>query len=488
MATLLELINDNSKLTPSEAEHLAELVAEWRLIADLSFADLVLWLPIRKNDKSWPDGYIAIAQIRPTTAATVFSNDLIGSTINWGQRPRIDQALSDGEIVRDAQPELVGEIMIKEESIPVIFGSKTLAVISRHRNSDLMRMPSKLELNYREIAHNIFQMIAEGNFPIRNSIYSSESAPRVGDGLIRLDINGIIFFASPNARSALSRVGFQSEIEQKNLGEVFASLGKGDNQPTDESWQTLLSGKQLRRAEYEGTGGVIDLLVIPLTKGEDRVGAIVLLHNVTELRNRDRALVTKDATIKEIHHRVKNNLQTVSALLRLQSRRVEDPIASAALSEAVRRVASIALVHETLSNQSTESVEFDQVFTQIIKNAMDLNPRKIKFVKPGEFGSFDSKTATALSLVITELIHNALEHGLAEIGDLLEVEIIKTNNSYAITINDNGAGLPDGFNLEQAANLGLQIANTLTKNELNGGIKLFRSGQMTKAEVSFSVN
>jgi len=160
MATLLELINDNSKLTPSEAEHLAELVAEWRLIADLSFADLVLWLPIRKNDKSWPDGYIAIAQIRPTTAATVFSNDLIGSTINWGQRPRIDQALSDSEIVRDAQPELVGEIMIKEESIPVIFGSKTLAVISRHRNSDLMRMPSKLELNYREIAHNIFQMIA----------------------------------------------------------------------------------------------------------------------------------------------------------------------------------------------------------------------------------------------------------------------------------------------------------------------------------------
>ena len=283
-------------------------------------------------------------------------------------------------------------------------------------------------------------------------------------------------------------MGFQSEIEQKNLGEVFASLGKGDNQPTDESWQTLLSGKQLRRAEYEGTGGVIDLLVIPLTKGEDRVGAIVLLHNVTELRNRDRALVTKDATIKEIHHRVKNNLQTVSALLRLQSRRVEDPIASAALSEAVRRVASIALVHETLSNQSTESVEFDQVFTQIIKNAMDLNPRKIKFVKTGEFGSFDSKTATALSLVITELIHNALEHGLAEIGDLLEVEIIKKNNAYAVTINDNGAGLPDGFNLEQAANLGLQIANTLTKNELNGGIKLFRSGQMTKAEVSFSVN
>lgn len=488
MATFVELISENSKLSDSEIEHLTELVVEWRLLADLSFADLVLWLPIRKDQKSWPEGYVAIAQIRPTTAATVFSNDLIGSTIAWGVRPRIDQALSDGEILRDTEPELIGEIMIKEETIPVIFGGKTLAVISRHRNADLMRLPSKLELNYREIAHKIFQMVADGNFPIRNSIYNSESAPRVGDGLIRLDVNGTIFFASPNARSALSRVGYQNELEKENLGEVFASLKKNGNQPTDESWQTLLSGKFLRRAEFESQEGVIDILVIPLTQGDDRIGAIVLLHNVTELRNRDRALITKDATIKEIHHRVKNNLQTVSALLRLQSRRVEDPIASAALSEAVRRVASIALVHETLSNQSSESVEFDQVFEQIIKNAIELNPRKITFKKVGTFGFFDSKIATALSLVVTELIHNALEHGLSDSGESLTVEVNNDGNLYTVAVCDDGSGLPSDFNLEKSANLGLQIANTLTKNELNGSIKLFRDGPLTRGEIRFKTS
>ena len=488
MATFVELISENSKLSDSEIEHLAELVVEWRLLADLSFADLVLWLPVRKDQKSWPEGYVAIAQIRPTTAATVFSNDLIGSTIAWGVRPRIDQALSDGEILRDTEPELIGEIMIKEETIPVIFGGKTLAVISRHRNADLMRLPSKLELNYREIAHKIFQMVADGNFPIRNSIYNSESAPRVGDGLIRLDVNGTIFFASPNARSALSRVGYQNELEKENLGEVFANLKKSDNQPTDESWQTLLSGKFLRRAEFESQEGVIDILVIPLTQGDDRIGAIVLLHNVTELRNRDRALITKDATIKEIHHRVKNNLQTVSALLRLQSRRVEDPIASAALSEAVRRVASIALVHETLSNQSSESVEFDQVFEQIIKNAIELNPRKITFKKVGTFGFFDSKIATALSLVVTELIHNALEHGLSDSGESLTVEVNNDGNLYTVAVCDDGSGLPSDFNLEKSANLGLQIANTLTKNELNGSIRLFRVGSQTRGEIRFKTS
>ena len=488
MATLSELISENSNLKANEVEHLSELVAEWRLLADLSFADLLLWLPIRRDEKSWPEGHLAIAQIRPTTAATVFAEDLVGTSINWGQRPLVDQALSEGEIIRDAKPEQVGQIVIKEETIPVILNGKILAVISRHRNADLMRQPSKLELNYREIAHKIYKMVAEGNFPIRNSLYSSESSPRVGDGLIRLDVNGTIFFASPNARSALSRVGFQKELEGENLGVVFSNLNKGDTQPTDESWQTMLNGKSLRRTEYESQSAVLDILVIPLTEGSDRIGAIVLIHNITELRNRDRALLTKDATIKEIHHRVKNNLQTVSALLRLQSRRVTDPIASSALDEAVRRVASIALVHETLSNQSSEFVEFDLVLEQIIKNALDLNPRSIGYKKIGEFGSFDSKTATALSLVITELIHNALEHGLSETGDQLIVEISKNGDQYLVSVCDNGSGLPEEFNIEKSANLGLQIANTLTKNELNGSINLVRVKNLTRGEISFKVN
>ena len=488
MATLSELISENSDLKSNEIEHLSELVAEWRLLADLSFADLLLWLPIRRDEKSWPDGHLVIAQIRPTTAATVFTEDLVGTSVNWGQRPLVDQALSEGEIVRDAKPELVGQIVIKEETIPVILNGKILAVISRHRNADLMRQPSKLELNYREIAHKIYRMVAEGNFPIRNSLYTSESSPRVGDGLIRLDVNGTVFFASPNARSALSRVGFQKELEGENLGVVFSNLSKGDNQPTDESWQTMLNGKSLRRTEYESQSAVLDILVIPLTEGSDRIGAIVLIHNITELRNRDRALLTKDATIKEIHHRVKNNLQTVSALLRLQSRRVTDPIASSALDEAVRRVASIALVHETLSNQSSEFVEFDLVLEQIIKNALELNPRPIGYKKLGEFGSFDSKTATALSLVITELIHNALEHGLSETGDQLTVEISINGNQYLVSFCDKGAGLPADFNIEKSANLGLQIANTLTKNELNGSINLVRDKNLTRGDISFKVN
>jgi two-component system, sensor histidine kinase PdtaS len=105
MATFAELIAKNSQLTKDEIDHLSELVAEWRLLADLSFADLLLWLPIRKDEKSWPDGYVLVAQIRPTTAATVFNDDLVGSEMAWGVNSRVDHALANGEILRDTQPE-----------------------------------------------------------------------------------------------------------------------------------------------------------------------------------------------------------------------------------------------------------------------------------------------------------------------------------------------------------------------------------------------
>ncbi len=485
MLSIDEIIVSKTALTDEDRARLMELLAEWQLLSDLSFADLILWIPKRKDYQSWPDGHIAMAHIRPTTAATVFAHDVIGDVITWGSNPRIDGALSTGEIDRDSEAELVGEILIKEETVPVYFEGRIIAVISRHRNAELMRSPSRLELNYREIAHKIYQMVAEGTFPIQNSFYRSESAPRVGDGLVRLDASGLITYASPNARSAFNRAGWSDELEGHLLGDVIESVKPNLSIPTDESWRSILSGKNLRREEFENENGIFDLLVMPLVAGEDHIGAIILLHNVTELRRRDRALVTKDVTIREIHHRVKNNLQTVSALLRLQSRRVEDATAKNALEEAVRRVASIAIVHETLSNSSTESVSFDEVYDRIVHNAIELSTHKISVKKVGSFGTFDSQVATPLALVITELIHNALEHGLADSGENLRVEIVRSTRNCEVKIIDDGAGLPTDFNWDQSSNLGLQIVKTLTENELKGSIQLIRVGSETQAVLKF---
>ena len=485
MVKIVERIGELSALTEEDHGHIAELLAQWQLLSDLSFADLILWIPKRKDYQSWPSGYIAMAHIRPTTAATVFPSDVIGNEINWGENQRMDQVLKTGEIDRDTDPELKGEIWIKEEIVPVFYDGKVIAVITRHRNAEAMRSPSKLELNYREIAHKIYRMLSEGNFPVKNSIYRAESAPRVGDGLIRLDANGLITYASPNGISALNRAGYNGELEGISLGTIVESIKSSSANPTDENWKLILSGKTLRREEFENSGGIFDLLVIPLVESNAHIGAITLIHNVTELRHKDRALVSKDATIKEIHHRVKNNLQTVSALLRLQSRRVEDPAAQSALDEAVRRVASIAIVHETLAISSAESVDFDQVFDRIVQNAIEISSRNIELKKDGEFGIFDNQKATPLALIITELIHNALEHGLEKSGSKLTIAIEKSAKQTIIRVIDDGVGLPEGFNIESSSNLGLQIVKTLTENELKGSINISSGSGETEAILKF---
>ena len=487
MFALDNLLGGRTILTLDQNHRLRELVADWQLLSDLSFADLILWVPIRKDIKLWPTGHIAVAHIRPTTSATVFINDVIGDEILWGDRPNIDEALSTGEIMRDTQPERVGELLIKEETIPVFFEGQIIAVISRHRNAEQMRSPGKLELNYREIAKHLYKMVAEGNFPYKDVGSLFEPVPRVGDGFIRLDVNGVISFASPNAKSAFSRMGWRGDLEGRNLGEVAEQVINSSPDAHEEGVRTRLSGKTLRRVEIDNQGATIDLLVLPLIQGIDRIGSIVLLQNVTELRRRERELVTKDATIREIHHRVKNNLQTVSALLRLQSRRIDDPAAAAALDEAVRRIASIALVHETLSNSTENTVAFDEVLTSLVTHALELSPRmgQLSIERIGQLGSLESRIATPLSLVVTELMHNALEHGLSESGTRLTITLQRYSNEGLVTISDDGVGLPEGFDLTTSSNLGLQIVRTLTENELKGELKLESTNNGTQAKLRF---
>ena len=487
MFQLEKLLGARTTITIDQANRIRELVADWQLLADLSFADLILWVPIRKDVSMWPTGHIAVAHIRPTTTSTVLINDVVGDELLWGAKPAIDEALSGDEIVKASDPEKIGEMLVKTEAIPVTFGGQVIAVISSHRNVDHSRGSGKLESNYREVAQHLFQMVAQGSFPFKDAGSLFEPVPRVGDGLIRLDANSAISFASPNAKSAFSRMGWRGDLEGRNLGEVAEQVVTASANASEQGVRSRLNGKELQRVEIDNQGATIDLLVLPLIVGTDKIGAIVLLQNVTELRRRDRELVTKDATIREIHHRVKNNLQTVSALLRLQSRRIEDPAAAAALDEAVRRIASIAVVHETLSNSTQTTVAFDEVLSSLVTHALELSPRmsELTIERTGEIGSLESRVATPLSLVVTELIHNALEHGLYESGTKLRIELQRYSNEALVTISDDGIGLPDGFDLLTSANLGLQIVRTLTENELKGELKLESTDKGTQAKLRF---
>jgi two-component system, sensor histidine kinase PdtaS len=195
---------------------------------------------------------------------------------------------------------------------------------------------------------------------------------------------------------------------------------------------------------------------------------------VTDVRRRDRALLTKDATIREIHHRVKNNLQTVAALLRLQARRMTEPAARAALEESVRRVASIAVVHETLAGSREDVVAVDDVLDQVLPMLGDLTSvgPAARTRRIGSFGELPAAAATPLVLAVTELLHNAAEHAFEGEPGVIELIAERDGEGLVVRVRDNGRGLPEGFDPVGSDGLGLQIVRTLVTSELGGTLSM----------------
>jgi two-component system, sensor histidine kinase PdtaS len=477
-----DLVRQHTDLGERDLEWLHLLVSEWQLLADLSFADLVLWLPTSDGTR-----YVSVAQMRPNTGPTSYQDDMVGHHVPRGHRPLLDVALDEGRIAREGDPEWREEVPVRIESIPVRRGNRVLGVIARNTNLLTVRTPSRLELTYLQSASDLAQMIAAGSFPFPGQQVGMDRAPRVGDGFIRLDAEGLVQYASPNALSAYHRLGLATDLVGLSLGQTTADLAPTRG-PVDESLVKLASGWAPREAEIEGDDCVVQLRAIPLKPKGEHIGSLILLRDVTELRRRERELITKDATIREIHHRVKNNLQTVAALLRLQSRRIGasgDDRARAALDEAVRRVGSIAIVHETLSQNLDERVEFDEIADRVIAMVAELSPDgRVTGHRQGRFGILDAETATPLSMVLTEILQNALEHAFGP-GERGSVEVSATRSEprrgeggrLLVTVRDNGRGLPEAFDPHNDGNLGLQIVRTLVEGELGGGFDMVRSGE-----------
>lgn len=213
------------------------------------------------------------------------------------------------------------------------------------------------------------------------------------------------------------------------------------------------------------------LRALALKKRGERFGAMVLTHDVTQVRLREQEMITKDASTREIHHCVKNNLQTVASLLRIQSRRTHSDVAKNALGQAMRRVAAIAVVHDTLSEGLSQNVDFDVVFERVLMLVAEVASSGSQVVRPRSEGSFDilpSEYATPLALVLTELVTNAVEHGLAGKKDgSVVISAYRTADTLSVTVRDNGGGLPEG---KVGEGLGTQIVRTLVQGELGGSI------------------
>ncbi len=481
------LVKERTDLSPEDLEHLTGVVEDWSLLADLSLSDLVLWVP------TWNDaGAVAVAHVRPTTAPTSVPEDVVGKFAPRGRVSVVDQALTFGRMIaarNPATPLVPGVI----EAYPIhrpTPGARSsdeegragrdrdvIGVVVRHASA-APRVAGRLEEFYLSTADALFVMLADGTFPVVETVTGVSGRPRVGDGVVKLDAEGSVTYASPNAVSALRRLGLATDIVGADFADVVVRLMQRRG-ASDAALANLARGKVAGRADIEAPAATVLLRSVPLIdKSRASDGALLLLRDTTDIRRRERALLSKDATIREIHHRVKNNLQTVAALLRLQSRRAEDPGVRSALADAQMRVASIAVVHEALSagdeGDPGESVDFDHIVKALFAIAVDDPQAGFTFERMGDAGRLPAEVATPLAMCVSELIHNAVRHSR---GTFVEVRATREPGQLRIAVRDDGVGLDP----QTDPGLGLTIVTSLVETELGGTFEFDQEGYGTRA-------
>jgi two-component system, sensor histidine kinase PdtaS len=495
----------------SDREYLAELTATWGLVADLCFSDLLLF--VRRGER-----FIVSGQIRSTTSRTLYEDDLVGHVVVPGVRPFLGDVMTSGQILEGehgllTDPEGPDESSVRVTYIPVhrtrADGIRVVVgVLTRELGSDMTHRPGRLERTYLEIFDALAVMIRDGLFPfLPVDPARPVGTPRVGDGVLVLGADETITYVSPNATSALHRLGIVANPQDHRLSAIVPGSAPAEacletNRPTFVEIEGEL--------DAAGHRATVVLRAIPLLAPGASVRAVVLIRDVSDIRRRDRLIVTKDASIREVHHRVKNNLQTISALLRLQGRRLESAEAKQAIEESVRRIRSIALVHETLSTADRDAVPFDELVRPLVRLVEEgLATPGVTFTVEGALGDLPPETATPLIVVLTELLQNAVEHafsgsqsfgsavgsaagggssggGFGEVTlvgaprkqGLVAIRLASEPDKLTIEVRDNGNGLPEGFSLSGSKSLGLSIVRTLVTTEL-GGALAFRNDNGT---------
>jgi len=483
-----EVVCKCGDLTEEDIVFLQKIENDMPIVADISRADLLIYCAVSPNRAA------VVAQARPHSIAPIHPESVAGRTITAIEEPLVCQALDGGRSLHGNRTLIPGGAPVLQEVRPIRNEEgKVLGVLSIETNlieHERHRRRSKV---FQRALGQLQEML------LRGEIEGAGQLSPFGehDGIMVVDSEGWIRYASGIATGLYRRLGYLDSL----LGKRASELETRDEALVVRAW------REKRCFEEETRKGrrVWIKKAIPLTSHGERlvglrrflgspsldpqlVGALLTIHDETEVRRRERELKVKSAMIQEIHHRVKNNLQVIAALLRMQSRRSESEEVRRALNDGVARILSVAVVHEFFAQQETRVINITDVSQRVVNHTRQgiLQPDKpIRLTLTGPGIYLPAQQATTCALIINELVQNAVEHGYErKPGGTISVNLQDDGDRVVITVVDDGQGLPEDFSLEQADSLGLQIVQTLVQDDLKGQFEL-REGDGVSAIVTF---
>lgn len=487
--TMDELQQLCAGLGDQDLELLRRITRGMRITADLSRSDLVMYFP-RSTDR-----IVAISQAQPRSISSVYDSSLVGKTYNAKELPAVFDALrgrrhvrthrelypSGAPVVQDVYP-----VCRPDKSVIALFSVEiSLIQLERHRSR---------HRTFRQAIEWLKAMCMQGDLADADSL----SPFGEWDGVVYVDTQRRIVYLSGIASNLYRRLGYLEDLRGKRLpflntkdDELVVAAIEQQRPLETESQEgsRIWIRKVLPVFGPAGLAGRVGQTLGRSRRSSEIRGVVVMVRDETEERQKKQELKVKSTMIQEVHHRVKNNLQTIAAMLRMQARRTKDEESLQAINEATSRILSVAVIHEFLSRNETQAINVRDVCQRILTQSRQVAVTpgmQISFSLDGPNIYLPSQQATACALIVNELIQNAVEHGFekAAAGEI-KVMLTDGGDDVRLEIWDDGDRLPDDFQLGSSKSLGLQIVRSLVQDDLHGTLLLENRENGVVASVCF---
>lgn len=474
-------------LSDSESAFLEHINKALPVLADISRADVLLYCA------NGSDNALVLSHVEPHSVPSTRTQSLVGQVVDPEACPLVFRTMRIGQSSRRSHGLTVDGTPIVQEVFPISYAGRAIGALCVEK--------TLIEFERHRRRHELFQQALRclQEMTCRGQMVGAEELMPLGehDGIVVVDTECQIQYASSVAGNLYRRLGHTGTLLRKRLME----LGTSDEELVKSA---MAMAECLEEEAQEGSFiWVRKALPIygyaPLQTGWRRllrrrwrepalVGAMLAIHDATEERRKEQELRLKSAMLQEIQHRVRNSLQTITALLRLEARRASSEEARQVLQESISRILSVAAVHEFLSQPGEQTVNLrvlsERILNQTAAGVIDRD-QHIRLNVSGSDVLLPAEQATSCALVINELLLNAVEHGFPRPADgAITVKLEEHQSEIAVTIHDDGRGLPEDFDLEQSSRLGLRIVQTLVEEGLHGKFEI-RNDHGVSATVRF---
>lgn len=455
--TIHQLCEEYTDLDNDEIQVIEMMAATLQPLANLEAADIFVDCPCREGDA------IVVAEANPEDVPSSYKSSVVGMLAKSENEPAVARTIRLGIATKYMKCRTQEDNHTIQSVEPIRYNNRVIGVLIRERRINEDKDTEEHQNRYEAVETPLNHMINENE-------WLTES---IDEGLILVDRHGVVSFRNLYAQELFFNLGYVEDI----LGQKYKNICLNPYD-TDSELNEVLT--EVRAGTY-----YLRIRQIRMDKGDIRLA--VIIRDITWNREQEKSLVLKSVAIKELHHRIKNNLQTIASLLRLQERRTDSKETKRVLQESINRILSISVTHQLLARSGMDEVNLKDVLSTVKNNALQPFARdniSIAVELSGDDLTVDSDIATSAALAVNELLQNCMKYAFTgRKTGRIQILLEKGKIYSTIAVIDDGVGFDTSK--KRTGSLGLNIVESMVRDKLHGNLKIRSGSKGTKVSFDF---